>query len=908
MENDIKQSIMGLNPGYKLRDRYEIIQQLARGGWGITYLAKDIGLPNKPHCVIKEITPSPYLSESQNETLFEREANALYRLGKHPQIPHLFARFKQDNKFYLIQEYISGATLEQELEARKNFTEAEVINLLRKILVILQEVHRQEYIHRDLKPSNLICREKDDKIVLIDFGTVKELYSTKCTDSGEFKTTVVIGTHGYMPAEQIAKNPQYNSDLYGLGITAIRLLTGLYPPSNLEINSDYNNKMQIDSATGEVIWNNTPPLSKKLTIKPELEAILNKMVRYNFCDRYQNVEEVLKDLEELTPATKILVPIPIAQKRPSIKLLASGLCGLVAGIVLTKIIPLIMAPKTQDYPIDFAEVCNDPLIKGQEFQNYQGSPEFIVLKSSVPIWSVFGWKCAFSYQGNMQIKGLELDDYCLEKYRDTGYQYQAYFKNYLDKHSWYCTNVGTKFNPFLAKLNDSITSGEETINSDLPLQKQAAKLFYEQNYIEAVVKLQKSWDKESKDPKTLIYLNNALLELAQKEYYTIAITVPLTSNVLEDSGVKNIDLANEMLRGVAQAQTEVNLGLDINNQLPGKQYLLGKSINGKGLKVVIADDRNEPQQARKIASKLIAQIEILGVIGNYASDLTAATIDIFNNNQTTLISPGSTSEELTQPHRPFFFRTVPTVTDTGEELANYLINTSKLKKAAIFYNPESPYTRSIRKEFKQVFEAKGGKVVLEYDNFHQTNFDAEQALAAIGKQEDIAIVLFPDGQVTAAVNNSLKIIKLNNDHNWVVGGATLYNLKTLEIGRIQTLEKFVIAVPWHRLSSPNLEFTNHSEKLWGGKVNHRTALAYDAARTLIHGLTIQAKKSEPITRVSIQKTIANSNFSTQGAIGTIRFTPNGNRRNPFVELVKIIQCDRPDGKMQFVPLSMRDCW
>jgi ABC-type branched-subunit amino acid transport system substrate-binding protein/serine/threonine protein kinase len=899
--------------GYIIRDRYKVKGILGSGGFAVTYLIEDLELPDKPLFVLKEITPSPNLSHRQNEVLFQREAKALYRLGKHPQIPQLFASFQEKDRFYLVQEYICGQTLEAELKEKKTFTVTEVIELLQEILAILQVVHQEEYIHRDIKPTNLIRRQEDNKIVLIDFGAVKEISKTEYTVSGEYKTTFPIGTRPYMPAEQYAGNPRYNSDIYALGITAIRLITGLKPPISSEDLGDKNNRMQFDRNNGEIIWKATPPLNKKLKIEPKLEVIFNKMVRFSFCDRYQTVTDILADLAQFnSPDSSVIFNGSLSnnqkQNKLGFKFIAVGLCGLITGISLSKIIPWFTAPKSTDYPIDFAEVCNDPIVKGEEFQQYQGSPQYLVLKSAVPIWSVFSWKCVFSYQNDTQIKGIELDKYCSEKYSNDNYIYEAYFKNYLDKNSWYCTNVGTKLE-YEVSSSEFISSGEQTSNSHLPLQTEATKLFARQEYTEAIDKFLESWQEESKDPQTLIYLNNALLELSGKEYYTIAIVVPLTSNRKEDVGVKNIDLGNEMLRGVAQAQTEVNLGLDLNNQLPGKEYLKPKSIAGKGIKIIIADDANKPQQAKKIAEKLIAQKEVIGVIGNYASDATRETIDLFNDSQTTLISPGSTSEELTQPHRQFFFRTTPTVSDIGEKLANYLINEQKLKQATIFYNPDSPYTRSLRKEFKQVFEDKGGSITSEYDNFHLDSFNATEALKKIGEKKNMAIVLFPDGQVTDATNNSLKIVEQNRGKNWIVGGATLYNPQTLKIAQIQALEKVVVAVPWHLLSSPNLEFTIHSKQLWSGEVNYRTALAYDAARTFIHALTILSDQFQPITRINLQKTIADPNFSTQGAIGTIRFASDGNRRNPFMELVKVIECKTANNnnKVNFVPLNSNEC-
>ena len=136
--------------------------------------------------------------------------------------------------------------------------------------------------------------------------------------------------------------------------------------------------MLIDSSNGEVIWYQRPPLIESINLNPKLVAILNKMVRYSFCDRYQSTEEVLKDLEDLEnvnkylPETETILNPPPQKQTPWLKLSVTGLCGLLAGISLIKIIPIITAPKTQDYKIDFTEVCNDPLIKGEALAN---SPE-----------------------------------------------------------------------------------------------------------------------------------------------------------------------------------------------------------------------------------------------------------------------------------------------------------------------------------------------------------------------------------------------------------------------------------------------------------------------------------------------------------------------------------------------------
>ena len=433
------------------RDRYIIERELGRGGFGVTYLARDTQLPNNPYRVIKEITPSPRLSLDQNRERFEYEANALYTLGSHSQIPQLFARFEQNNNFYIVQEYIIGENLRDRFESGLRLSSQQLIDFLLDILEVLKFVHRHNKIHRDLKPANIIQREEDGKLVLIDFGAVKEIATLKYTPTGEYRTSIAIGAPGYMPAEQSNCNPQYNSDIYALGITAIRAITGLLPPSPGSYNdSEVTNSMQIDSHTGEVLWKNLLSQADSTNIDSRLEAILNKMVRYNFCDRYQSVEEVIADLRQLQPVPSVTPSVSPSSSFLSFRLLCIGLFGLVTGALLMKVLPpLLFAPKAKDYPIDFAEVCNSSVVKGERFKDYTGTPEHIHFKHPPFIWTVFSWKCVFINGEDTQIRGVILNDYCTETYGKLGYKYEAYFKNYLDAKSWYCTNVGTTLEPNL---------------------------------------------------------------------------------------------------------------------------------------------------------------------------------------------------------------------------------------------------------------------------------------------------------------------------------------------------------------------------------------------------------------------------------------------------------------------------
>ncbi|MDJ0897435.1 MAG: ABC transporter substrate-binding protein [Xenococcus sp. MO_188.B8] len=420
------------------------------------------------------------------------------------------------------------------------------------------------------------------------------------------------------------------------------------------------------------------------------------------------------------------------------------------------------------------------------------------------------------------------------------------------------------------------------------------------NYQKAFNLLSQSWKQSHPDPETLIYLNNALLDANQAKYHTMAVIIPI---VQKPNGSRDTALAKELLRGFAQAQTEVNLGLfdrndELAQDLPGQNLLEGQAINGFGLKVLIVDSANNEQQAKQIANLISKQRNILGVVGSYSSEVTMAMVDILNSNNLVLISPGSTTYELTEEPRDYFFRLAGNTQLEAESLANYLIQEGQ-KQAAIFYNPRSPFTYSLWKDFKKIFEQKGGKV-LKINQFDLTksSFNAEKAIKELQSKGETAIVLFPDGEVTDAQNNAINLIEANNGRNWIVGASTLYSAKTLEIGELPALEKLVVFQQWHRSDSP--EFSAKSNTFWKGYINENTAAAYDATRTLIEALS----KSKRPTRKGIQQTLADPKFKVCGVTGKIQFDSpkSGDRKNPPVRLVDVEKANNEYG-LKFVPIE-----
>ena len=217
--------------GTTLRNRYQIIELLSpdvQGGQGKVYFVKDVTAQIEKIYILKQFIPD-YNDEFLLEVgtrLFTQEAKILQKLGSHSQIPQILDYFTDNNQFFLVQEWIDGQNIRQELNSKKRFSASELIALLKDTTEVLSFVHQNGYIHRDIKPANLVRNKYDGKIYLIDFGAVKEkIIPANINIQGKSTSTVVVGTFGYMPMEQMRGQPEFSSDIYALGMVAIQSIT-----------------------------------------------------------------------------------------------------------------------------------------------------------------------------------------------------------------------------------------------------------------------------------------------------------------------------------------------------------------------------------------------------------------------------------------------------------------------------------------------------------------------------------------------------------------------------------------------------------------------------------------------------------------------------------------------------------
>ncbi len=368
-----------------------------------------------------------------------------------------------------------------------------------------------------------------------------------------------------------------------------------------------------------------------------------------------------------------------------------------------------------------------------------------------------------------------------------------------------------------------------------PEKQKGIEAFAKGDYQQAIASFKKSLLQQPNDPETLIYLNNAQ---AGKNSLKIAVSVPIGSN---------LNVAQEILRGVAVAQDEIN-------QKGG--------INGQKLQIQIVNDENDPEIARKLAQELVKQRQVLGVLGHNASNVSLAAAPIYQQGGLVMISPTSFANNLSGFGR-YIFRTVPTTKALSEALADYAVKTARKTKIAFCYDSQTPGDVSFKDEFLAAFVSKGGQLVPTVCDLSAPNFNPATAVTqAITSGADGLFISSHVDRLEAAIN----VARANQGKLALFGSPTLYTVKTLEGGQ-QAVKGLVLAAPWHPQVNPS--FAERMTQRWRGKVSWRTATAYDATQAMITGL------QQSQQRDGLQQALHSQGFTVEGASGAVRFAPNG---------------------------------
>ncbi len=746
--------------------RYKVINVLGSGGFGHTYIAEDTQRPGNPRCVLKHLTFNSQDLQvlQQVRRLFQAEAETLERLGMHDQIPRLLAYFEEHKQFYLVQEFIEGRPLNNELVKGFHMAEDEVIPLLEDMLNVLEYVHAQGVIHRDIKPANLIRRRQDSKLVLIDFGAVKTIANTVAETTGETSISMPVYTSGYAASEQCLGRPRINSDIYSLGMVGIQALTGLHPS---QLPHDYN--------SSEVIWRD------QATVSDELAAVLDKMTRYHFGDRYQSASEALQAIRRVVATAPTLVTQ--------------------AATVLTP--------------------ANTPTALAETSLVHPTTPPTTRLPSPGKRSLT---RIGLAIAGTLAIAVL--------------------VRSLSESPSLLPWQAPATLNSASSEVGDIISDGHKLLNkwrTDSKTQ-EGSDHFASGNYDQAIAAFEAARNQNPGNPESLIYLNNA--RIANQKNYTIAAVVPLDSSAL-DSGL-------EILRGVAQAQDQINRA---------------GGINGVPIKVVIADDQGKPENARKVAESFANDPSILGVVGHGTSDASLAAAPLYQDKGLVMISPVSSAVELSGLGG-YIFRTMPSDRETARALKDYMLGTLKKRNVVIFHNSESKYSHSLKEEFKRALEYSGVKDmnVVEEVDLSQPNFDPEDSVnAAIVKKAEV-IMLAPDKEV---MDKAIRVIESNDRRLPILAGDSMFTPRLPKLAKGKAVG-MVLAVPVDLVGS---QFQQQAKTVWGEKelMTWRTALAYDATQSLIAAL-----KQDP-TRNGMRRVIAEKNFAAKGSTGVVNFKDEGDR-------------------------------
>jgi ABC-type branched-subunit amino acid transport system substrate-binding protein len=823
-----------------LDGRYLPIKMLQQGGLGVAFIGCDRRTPGLKRCVIKQLQVNPSFNANQLEIatkLFHREAEVLEKLGEHPKIPRLYAflevmasgsaPYREQKFFYLVQEYIEGQNLQQELVVKGKFAEAEVIYVLKEVAKILEFIHFRDTIHRDIKPSN-IMRDLQGKIHLIDFGAVKQVVAQ--TSGTLDRNVTCVFTPEYAPWEQRQGQSVYpSSDLYALGVTCINLLTGKQPSELLE------------SESTEWQWR-TPDLH----VSDALAGILDKMLQHLPSKRFQSAREVLDTLETTWGAPTVsITPSKILETSHSnsstlLSLDIDNRFGPVEEVVEPPPPPpeLPVAP-----PIVPVVAAHDRTLERDV------SPPII---DPLPVKPYKPWLLAsLLVVGVVGLSAIILPNI---------WPFNSFKPSSIDP----IANRSSTGDRILLSVE-----GERDTDKFKQLKRAGVAAIASKNYPEAVVKLQAALAENPNSPETRIYLNNALI--GDNKSYTIAASVPISS--------RSVDRAAEMLRGFAQAQAEINQVGNVNEPKM-KLKIVDDADDPKVIDTIATELANRSEilgvvgNNRNDVSMKAADIYNQKKVPFIASISTADRLTgtdrpyIFRTNAKGSAIVQKLVNHLVDVDRKqnvaIFY--VPSII-YNNEFKNQFAERLAAKGGKVVGT--FPFTRVSSSPSPTPSPAETPT----------PNFNAADYLQQAKAMGADSILLLPVGRSSREALQVLKIRANKYPELDVLSDTALYSLNTLKAG--SNASGLVMGVPWQESDSAP-QFSTGARQLWNNQVNWATATSYNAVKAL--GMAIESQESP--SRESVMNALTKSEF--MGASSRrFKFT-NGESTEQYV-LVKVAQ-------------------
>jgi branched-chain amino acid transport system substrate-binding protein len=406
------------------------------------------------------------------------------------------------------------------------------------------------------------------------------------------------------------------------------------------------------------------------------------------------------------------------------------------------------------------------------------------------------------------------------------------------------------------------------IEADATPEKRAGvAAFAKGDFEDAIAQFEASLQKRQNDPETLIYWNNARVS---KSALRIAVSVPIGSN---------LNVAQEMLRGVAQAQDEVNQN---------------GGINGVPLQVEIINDENDPEIVKQVATELVKDSRILAVVGHNASNASLVAAPIYQQGQLVMVTPTSFANNLSG-FGSYIFRAVPTIRLMAEPLAQQVVGTARKTNIAVCYDSQAPDNVSFKDEFVAALVAKGGKLVPTVCDFSTPNFNPATAIAQAVSSGADGLLVSPH---IDRLDRAVELARANQGKLALFGSPTLYTIKTLQSGQ-KDVNGLILPVPWHPSAFADQPFGINAKYRWGGAVNWRSAMAYDASRAIIKGLGYKTPQNTLSTiRSNLQNVLRSPGFSASGSGEPVKFLPSGDRLGQAV----LVQVQPSGSGYDFVPI------
>jgi branched-chain amino acid transport system substrate-binding protein len=495
------------------------------------------------------------------------------------------------------------------------------------------------------------------------------------------------------------------------------------------------------------------------------------------------------------------------------------------------------------------------------------SPKQAILASSFVIFSLIGplifWLS--NYENQSTLKGANLPPSTALKPTPQPSPVQSQSKPWDFASIPFSGLFGFNNNSAIEKR---LSSGEKLlISADSSPEKEAGiEKFKAGQFEEAVTQFRASVKKNRNDPESWIYLNNATAR-ANGNFVRIAVSVPIGGN---------LNVAKEILRGVAQYQNEVNYG---------------KYLQGKLLEVEIANDDNNSEVAKKIAREFTEDSSVLAVIGHNSSDVSIAVAPIYQKAGLVMVSPTSVSRNLSGIGN-YIFRTVPSSRKIADTLAKYVVKSARKNHIAICTDSKAQASVSFKEDFTEAIYAEEGQITRTACDFSAPDFNPDEVVTkAIGDGAN-GLLLSPSVEKT---NQAIEIVRSNKGRLALFGNHSLYSFDVLQQGQAEA-NGLVLSVFWHASDTRNTTYSSVAQKLWGGGGSWRTAMAYDATQAIALGLNSGFKRER------LQRSLASASFTMKGATGLVRFLPTGDRQGNGL-LVKVLPGKSSGTGYDFVALK-----